>query len=200
MESTKRIAIFASGSGTNAETIISYFKNHPTIQVYLIFTNKKTAYVTERASYQNVPVIHFNRDLLYHTDYINELLQLNQIDMIVLAGFMWLLPAHIIHQFEKRIINIHPALLPKYGGKGMYGMKVHETVLQNKEKETGISIHYVNEEYDQGALITQKKCPIEEGDTPETIAQKVHQLEYQYYPPIIEEICTQQMENKATNK
>ncbi|MCF6243376.1 MAG: phosphoribosylglycinamide formyltransferase [Bacteroidales bacterium] len=182
----KNIAIFASGSGTNAENIINYFKNHPKIKVSLVLSNCKNAYVLERAKKQKVETLVFNRGIFYDTNDIIEILQQKQIDYIVLAGFLWLIPKHFIRAFENRIINIHPALLPKYGGKGMYGMNVHKAVIANKEKQSGISIHYVNEHYDEGDIIFQATCPVNESDTPEKLAEKVHKLEYEHFPKVIE--------------
>ncbi len=182
----KNIAIFASGSGTNAENIIQYFHNHQDIKVRLVLSNNKDAYVLERAKNLNVETIVFNKDVFYNTNDIIEILQKEQIDYIVLAGFLWLIPKHFIKAFEHRIINIHPALLPKYGGKGMYGMNVHKAVINNKEKQSGISIHYVNENYDEGDIIFQASCPVSENDTPESLAQKIHELEYEHFPKIIE--------------
>lgn len=187
----RKIAIFASGSGTNAENIARYFCEHKYIKVELILTNKKDAYVIKRAKKLNIPHVIFSKNEIYHTNKITQILNKYNIDMIVLAGFLLLVPEHIIQAFEGRIINIHPALLPKYGGKGMYGMKVHETVKENNEKETGITIHYVNKKYDDGQIIRQYKCKIDPEDTPEDIARKVHELEYKYYPRTIEALLNQ---------
>ena len=186
----KNIAIFASGSGTNAENIIQYFKKNEKIEVKLVLSNKKDAYVLERAKNHNIPVIVFNRDTLYNTDDLIIILKEFSIDLIVLAGFLWLMPDNIIKTYPNKIINIHPALLPKYGGKGMYGMKVHETVINNNEKESGITIHYVNEFYDEGKIVFQTKCPVDETDTPDSLAEKVHELEYEYFPMIIEKLLS----------
>jgi len=186
----KRISIFASGSGTNAENIINYFSSNPGVSIPLILANKPDAYVLERAKKYNIPTYVFNRETFYNTDDVsNKLLEVNT-DMIVLAGFLWLVPDIILKSFPDRIINIHPALLPKYGGKGMYGMRVHETVIASGDKETGISIHFVNEKYDEGKIIFQAKCQIEEHDTPDTIAQKVHALEYEHFPKVIERLLS----------
>jgi phosphoribosylglycinamide formyltransferase 1 len=182
----KKIAIFASGSGTNAENIIKYFQNHSTIKVELVFTNKLDAFVIERAKNLDVDCQIFSRNDFYETDKVLKILDARNIDFIILAGFLWLIPSNLINVFQKRIINIHPALLPNYGGKGMYGMKVHEAVIQNKENESGISIHFVNDKYDEGELIFQAKCDIKADDTPESLANKVHMLEYKYFPEIIE--------------
>jgi phosphoribosylglycinamide formyltransferase-1 len=186
----KRIAIFASGSGTNAENIIEKFKKNDQIKIALILSNKKNAFVLERAKRLMIPFRTFSRHEFYHSNNIVELLQLERIDLIVLSGFLWLIPDNLIFAFENRIINIHPALLPNYGGKGMYGHLVHEAVVANHETETGITIHYVNEKYDEGNIIFQVKCQILPDDTPEKVADKVHQLEYLYFPEIIEKVLT----------
>ncbi len=167
-----RIAIFASGSGTNAENIIKYFSDNNNVEVNVILSNKKEAFVLKRAENLNIETIVFNRHEFYESDKIITTLLLRKIDFIVLAGFLWLIPKEIIKEFKDRIINIHPALLPKYGGKGMYGNYVHEAVIKNKEKESGISIHYVNEHYDEGQIIFQKKINVSESDTPESLAKK----------------------------
>ena len=183
------IAIFASGSGTNAENIVEYFRSSDRIRVSLILSNKANAYVLERAKILGVPSIVFTRQDFYESDNILDLLQENEIDLIVLAGFLWLIPDNILDFFPRRIINIHPALLPKYGGKGMYGDKVHQAVIQSGDKRTGISIHYVNNKYDDGEIIFQDSVEVQPGDTAESIAQKVHKLEYKYFPGIIEEVA-----------
>jgi phosphoribosylglycinamide formyltransferase-1 len=182
----KKIAIFASGSGTNAENIINYFKNLPKIRVELVFSNNKNAYVLERAKKLSVDTFVFDRHTFNNTDKIINILKEKNIKYIVLAGFLWLIPKHFIKAFENRIINIHPALLPKYGGKGMYGMSVHKAVIEHKEKQSGISIHYVNENYDKGDIIFQALCPVSPNDTPESLAEKIHKLEYEHFPKIIE--------------
>ena len=187
----KNIAIFASGSGTNAENIANYFRNHKYIKVELILTNKKDSYVVKRAEKLGIRCIVFSKDEFYHTNKIKQILVEHNIHLIVLAGFLLLVPKHLISAFPNRIINIHPALLPQYGGKGMYGMKVHETVKSNNDLETGITIHYVNENYDEGTIIHQSKCKVEETDSPEDIANKVHKLEYSEYPKIIEKLLTE---------
>jgi phosphoribosylglycinamide formyltransferase-1 len=183
-----KIAIFASGSGTNAQNIIEYFGNKKTAEVSYVLSNKKDAYVLKRAQNYNIPVHTFERYEFYETDRILNFLKEKGIDWIILAGFLWLIPENIVDSFTNRIINIHPALLPKFGGKGMYGLNVHKAVLDNKEKETGITIHYVNKKYDEGNIIFQTKCRVDESDTPESLAQKVHKLEYKYYPEIIEKL------------
>jgi phosphoribosylglycinamide formyltransferase 1 len=180
-----KIAIFASGSGSNAERIVEFFNSNDEIELTLILTNNPTAGVIERAQRLNIPVVIFNKKVFSKTDRIVEMLQLQGIDWVILAGFLWLVPAHLIKAFENRMINIHPALLPKYGGKGMWGHHVHEAVVANKEIETGITIHYVNENYDEGKIIFQAKCKVTETDSAEEVANKIHLLEYQYFPEII---------------
>jgi phosphoribosylglycinamide formyltransferase-1 len=184
----KHIAIFASGSGTNAENIIRYFQKHASIRVTIVLSNKKDAYVIERARNLGITVCVFDREMFYNTDAVLDVLKENKTDLVVLAGFLWLVPANVLKQYDNRIINIHPALLPKYGGKGFYGMVVHEAVIHSGDKESGISIHYVNEKYDAGQIIFQARCPVEKGDTPETLAQKVHRLEYEWFPKVIERL------------
>ncbi len=185
----KKIVIFASGSGTNAQNIIEYFEDHGIIEVAMVFSNKKDAYVLERAAKFNVPTVVFDRKTFYDTTDILQILLKNEISFIILAGFLWLIPQIIIKSFPNRIVNIHPALLPKYGGKGMYGKYVHQVVLESGDKESGITIHYVNEEYDKGDIIFQTRCEVKPEDDPETLAQRVHQLEYIYYPKIIEKLA-----------
>ncbi len=181
----KKIAIFASGSGSNAQNIVEYFENNPLVKVQLILANKPDAFVLERAKNLGIPSIVFNRDDFYKSNNVLDILDINEIDFVVLAGFLWLIPDNLIHKYPSKIINIHPALLPKYGGKGMYGAKVHEAVRASGDKETGITIHYVNEKYDKGQIIFQTKTKIEKTDTPDSIAQKVHELEYKNFPKII---------------
>ncbi len=183
----KRIVIFASGSGSNAENIIKYFQKNNIANVIRVLSNKKDAKVLDRSNSLNVSCMYFSRNDFYDSDKVLNLL-VEEADFIVLAGFLWRVPENIIKLFSKKIVNIHPALLPKYGGKGMYGMHIHNTVVANKEKETGITIHYVNENYDEGAVILQKKVSVDESDTPESIAKKIHLLEYKYFPKVIEEI------------
>ena len=182
------IAIFASGNGTNAENIIKYFENHPNIHVSLVLSNISDAFVLERAKKLKVPVKVFNRQEFYESTKVDKLLEETKINFIVLAGFLLLIPERLLNIYKGRIVNIHPALLPKYGGKGMYGMKVHEAIVSNKETESGISIHYVDSIYDNGQIIFQKRFSIEEGENAEDIARKVHKLEYEYYPKVIEKI------------
>ncbi len=184
----KKIAIFASGSGTNAQNIIEFFNKSGSARVQIILTNNFKAYVLERAYKFNISTRIFDRYEFYQTDNILSILQKNQIDLIILAGFLWLVPSNILNMFPGRIINVHPALLPKYGGKGMYGNRVHQEVIANHEMYSGITIHYVNESYDEGDIVFQEKCLITTDDTAETLASKVHELEYKFFPVVIEEI------------
>lgn len=184
----KRIAIFASGSGSNAQRIMEHFKRNKEMEVALVLCNKSDAYVLQRADNFEVPTHVFTKEELLHTNSIDNLLKNLEIDLIVLAGFMWLLPERFIQKYPKRIVNIHPALLPNYGGAGMFGRKVHEAVLNAKDSETGITIHYVNENFDEGEIIYQSKCSIEKTDDVEKLAYKVHQLEHIHYPKIIEDL------------
>ncbi len=181
-----RIAIFASGSGTNAENIIKFFQNSDSIRVSKVYCNKKDAGVFERCRNLNVPCIWFSREAFYDSSRVLHDVQLHA-DFIVLAGFLWRIPEDFIQAFPNKMVNIHPALLPNYGGKGMYGMNVHRAVKENKESESGITIHFVNEHYDEGGIIFQAKTAIEPNDSPEDIAQKIHKLEYEHFPRIIEE-------------
>ena len=183
----KKILLFASGAGSNVENIIQYFKKDKDVVITAVFTNNPEAKVIGIAQRHEISTLIFNKDQFtdgFVLDRINSL----QPDLIVLAGFLWKMPETIVKAYTNKIINIHPALLPKYGGKGMYGMKVHQTILENKEKETGITIHYVNEHYDEGEFIFQQNVNIEECTTPEEIAVKVHQLEHQYFPEVIEKL------------
>jgi phosphoribosylglycinamide formyltransferase-1 len=182
----KKIAIFASGSGTNAQNIIEYFENSRDIVVDSLWSNNEDAYALIRAEKLGIETCTFDRDGLYHSIDVLEELSDRKIDMIVLAGFLWLLPANLTSEFIT--VNIHPALLPKYGGKGMYGKYVHEAVINNKEKESGITIHFVNEKYDSGSIIFQAACNVLPGDTPDSLAERIHQLEYEHYPRVIEEL------------
>ncbi|MEE1302969.1 MAG: phosphoribosylglycinamide formyltransferase, partial [Bacteroidales bacterium] len=179
----KRVAVFASGSGTNFQQICEYFiEKNSDIKIELLIVNKKNAYVLERAKQLNVKSQYFNREDFYYSDRVVECLKENQIDFIVLAGFLWLIPDNILKEYPNKIINIHPALLPNYAGKGMHGHHVHEAVIAAKEQESGITIHYVNECYDSGAIIFQAKVALEEGETADSLAAKIHKLEYQHYP------------------
>jgi phosphoribosylglycinamide formyltransferase-1 len=183
-----RIAIFASGTGTNAENIIKYFRNHETIAVALIVCNKPGAGVLTIASRENIPSLLIEKEEFFRGTGYQPQLKEHHINFLVLAGFLWKVPGSLISAFPNSIINIHPALLPNYGGKGMFGMKVHESVVNAAEKESGITIHYVDEHYDNGDIIFQEKCPVSPNDTPETLAAKVHQLEYQHFPRVIEQV------------
>lgn len=180
----KKIVIFASGSGSNAENIILHFKNNSQGTVVAVLTNNPHAKVLERAENHNIEAIVFNKTELSDGTVLQKINALRP-DLIVLAGFLLMFPAAIIAQYPDKVINVHPALLPKYGGKGMYGMNVHKAVLENKDKETGITIHYVNEHYDEGAVIFQAAVNIEDCSTPEEIANKVHVLEYKHFPEVI---------------
>lgn len=184
----KEIVLFASGSGSNVENIISYFDGHPTIKVSCVLTNNSNAQVITRCKRLQVPLFYFNKSAFSKSTAVLKLLKSLNPALIVLAGFLWKIPEQIIMAFPNQIINIHPALLPKYGGKGMYGAKVHQAVYDSGEPETGITIHYVNEEYDEGAIIYQEKTLLHNKDTPEAIARKVHALEYKHYPLVIEKL------------
>lgn len=187
----KNLVIFASGSGSNAENIIRYFAEKPGFRVKKVYCNVPDAYVLERAKKYNVPTQVFNRAEFRNPDIILRQLQEEGTDFIILAGFLWLVPACITSAYPNRIVNIHPALLPAYGGKGMYGHHVHEAVLAAGEKESGITIHYVNEHYDSGDIIFQATCPVLPDDTPDTLAARVHELEYAHFPRVIEEAALQ---------
>jgi phosphoribosylglycinamide formyltransferase-1 len=182
----KRIAIFASGSGTNAQKIIEYFSASKEIFVDSLWSNNEHAYALIRAEKLGIETFTFDSDEFYRSNEILDRLYDHRIDMIVLAGFLWLVPRNLTELFT--VINIHPALLPKYGGKGMYGTNVHKAVLASKDKESGITIHQVNQDYDKGKVIFQATCPIVSGDTPETLAARIHELEYLHYPRVIEEL------------
>jgi phosphoribosylglycinamide formyltransferase 1 len=184
----RNIAIFASGSGTNAENIIRYFSNKNSAKVSLVLSNKRQALVLKRAEALNIPSLFFDHNDFYVTGTVSEYLESYRIDFIVLAGFLWLVPEYVIEKYHGRIINIHPALLPAYGGKGMYGDVVHRTVIANGDKESGITIHYVNKKYDEGDIIFQARCPVDRNDTPDSLAAKVHALEYSHFPRVIEEL------------
>jgi len=179
----RNIAIFASGSGSNAENIIRYFKNHPQIRVDSVWSNKREAFVLQRSKDLGIESKYFTREEFTEPGQMIRELQRRNIELIVLAGFLWLVPPAFVDAFT--IINIHPALLPNYGGKGMYGSFVHEAVVKNREKESGITIHLVNKEYDKGDHLLQIKCPVSPDDTPDTLAAKIHELEYQYFPGAI---------------
>jgi phosphoribosylglycinamide formyltransferase-1 len=183
---TKHIVIFASGAGSNAQQIIHYFRNLKEVKVAMIVCNKAGAGVLSIAEKESIPVLLIEKEKFFRGDgYVPEL-QHVQTDLIVLAGFLWKIPQSLIDAFPRRIINIHPALLPKYGGKGMYGQYVHESVLNAGEVESGITVHYVDEHYDNGDIIFQTACPVLDDDTPEKLAQRIHQLEHLHYPGVIE--------------
>ncbi|WKK82752.1 phosphoribosylglycinamide formyltransferase [Marivirga arenosa] len=187
MSSVKRLAIFASGSGTNAEKIMHYFAEQNNIEVACVITNKKNAGVLERASKASVPSIRFPKADFDQPTALIEYLKSKEVDFIILAGFLLKISPQLISAYPDRIINIHPALLPKYGGKGMYGHFVHEAVIDNMEKESGITIHLVNENYDEGRIIFQAKCEVSPEMNPDQLAAKVQQLEHQHFPKVIEE-------------
>lgn len=181
-----QLAIFASGTGTNAQNIIQYFKNHSKVSVSLIVSNKRNAGVLNIAKEHNINSLIIEKGAFENSsEYVTSLQELG-ITHIVLAGFLWKMPKKFIEAYPNKIINIHPALLPKYGGKGMYGMYVHKAVIEHREQQSGITIHYVNEAYDEGAIIFQATCSVENGDTAESLSSKVHQLEYKHFPAIIE--------------
>ena len=184
----KKIVIFASGSGTNAENIIKYFQNTDHIKVAAVLSNKKFAGALKKAHAHNIMALHFDREAFYDTNEVLHILKDMNPDLIVLAGFLWLFPEKILKNFPEKVINIHPALLPQYGGKGMYGAKVHETVIREKNSESGITIHYVNEKYDEGNTIFQATTKIDRNDTPESLAEKIHALEYQHFPEVIQQL------------
>ncbi|MBW6491105.1 MAG: phosphoribosylglycinamide formyltransferase [Lentimicrobium sp.] len=184
----KRIAVFASGSGTNAENIAEYFSGGNLARVEVIYCNNTSAFVVQRATRLNIPLVLFNREEFYGGETVLRDLQSRKIDLIVLAGFLWLIPVSLIRAYRQRIVNIHPALLPKYGGRGMYGMNVHEAVIDSGDTESGITIHLIDEVYDCGKILRQVKCPVLPDDAPETLAEKVHQLEYKHYPEVIESL------------
>ncbi|MGB8705106.1 MAG: phosphoribosylglycinamide formyltransferase [Gillisia sp.] len=188
----KKIVIFASGSGTNAENIIKYFNNTDFAKVIAVFSNKRSAKVLERAHKLNIKALHFDRESFYETNEVLNLLCDMKPDLIVLAGFLWLFPSKILKKFPKKVINIHPALLPKYGGKGMYGDLVHQSVIANGDTSSGITIHYVNENYDEGSTIFQTTLNINEEDTPSTLAKRIHDLEYLHFPKTIETLLQKQ--------
>ena len=184
----KRIVIFASGSGTNAENLIKYFRDNGNVSVIQVLTNNPHAKVLERCKTLQVSALSFNKIALTKTNDVLNILKASNPDLIVLAGFLWKFPEFILNEYQNKVINVHPALLPKYGGKGMYGMHVHEAVVANNETETGITIHYVNEHYDEGAIIFQAKCVVAPTDTAEDVAAKIHELEMEHFPKIVEEL------------
>jgi phosphoribosylglycinamide formyltransferase 1 len=181
-----KIAIFLSGAGSNARTICAYFSNHPDIEVALLLTNKEHSGAAAISEAYQIPYLLFSREEFYHTDLILNKLKDYRIDTLVLAGFLWMIPQNLLDSFPNRILNIHPALLPKFGGKGMHGKHVHQAVFDSKETETGITVHLCNEQYDEGEILAQFKVQVTKGDTPESIAKKVQELEHLYYPTVIE--------------
>ncbi|MFN3488163.1 MAG: phosphoribosylglycinamide formyltransferase [Emticicia sp.] len=187
----KRIAIFASGSGSNAERLTTYFAANELVSIELFLSNNPTAGVIERGRRLGIPIVLFDKKTFTKTSKIVDLLQKQQIDLVILAGFLWLIPENLVKAFPNKIINIHPALLPKYGGKGMWGHFVHEAVVEAGEKESGITIHYVNEHYDEGKVIFQEKCELVPTDRPDDVAQKVQALEHIHFPVVIEKIISE---------
>ena len=181
----KSIVIFASGSGSNAENIVRFFNSREDVKISRILSNRKDAYVHKRAKSLGINSLTFSKEEFKTKEFAEKLVK-SGTDLIVLAGFLWLIPTTLIDRFPGRIINIHPALLPKYGGKGMYGLNVHRAVLENGDSESGITIHYVNEAYDEGNIIFQAICPVHEDDTPESLAARIHELEHEHYPRVIE--------------
>jgi phosphoribosylglycinamide formyltransferase-1 len=192
-----KLAIFASGSGTNAQRIIEYFKGHSDISVCLVLSNNPKAYVIDRSLKLGIPHVIFNREEFYNQSKIYDDLAAMEIDYLILAGFLWLIPPNLLSAFSGKILNIHPALLPKFGGRGMYGQKVHEAVIAAGEKESGITIHLVNEHYDEGQIIFQAKCELFPKDTPADVAAKVHELEYHHFPEVIERFVKDDMQKKS---
>ncbi|HMO39306.1 MAG TPA: phosphoribosylglycinamide formyltransferase [Saprospiraceae bacterium] len=191
----KNLAVFASGTGSNAKKIIEYFAENPHIRVRFVVSNKKDAPVLAMALAHGIETLVVTRADFYETENLLRELHMRAIDLIVLAGFLWLVPPYLIKAYERRIINIHPALLPHYGGKGMYGMRVHEAVRAAGERESGITIHHVNERYDEGDIIFQATCELEPNDTSEIIAHKVQTLEHQYFAPVIEQLLNTPVQN-----
>ena len=187
----KRIVIFASGSGSNAENLIKFFQDSDHASVIQILSNNPHAKVLDRAKRLGVSALSFNRVAFTKTDDVLDILKASQPDLIVLAGFLWKFPEHILKHFENKVINVHPALLPKYGGKGMYGTNVHQAIVENNEPETGITIHYVNENYDEGAIIFQAKCNVSKKDTAEDVAAKIHELEMEHFPKEVEKLLNE---------
>ncbi|MBU2948394.1 phosphoribosylglycinamide formyltransferase [Zobellia uliginosa] len=184
----KNIVLFASGSGSNVENIVHYFQENSEVNICAVLTNKTQAKVLDRCNKLKINGLYFNRNAFYESDCVLEILKTFKPDLIVLAGFLWKIPENLIANFPDKIVNIHPALLPKFGGKGMYGKYVHEAVKANNETETGITIHYVNENYDEGAVIRQVKTSVSLDDTPDSIAKKIHELEYEYFPKVIAQL------------
>ncbi len=188
----KKIVLFASGSGSNAENIIKYFEHNSQVSIACVLTNKRSAKIIDRCNKLNINCLYFNKIIFSNSDCILKILHSLQPDLIVLAGFLLKIPQAMVEKYPNQIINIHPALLPKFGGKGMYGKYVHQAVKEHKERETGITIHYVNENYDDGAILFQAKTQLLPTDSVETIAKKVSELEYAHFPQVIEELLSSQ--------
>jgi phosphoribosylglycinamide formyltransferase-1 len=188
MKDKQQIAIFASGNGSNAQAIINHLEGHAQAEVVAIYSNNTSAYVLERAKNHNIPAFVFSKEEFRSEGFLGNLVD-RKYGLIVLAGFMWLVPAKLVAAYPQRIINIHPALLPKFGGKGMYGQHVHEAVIAANEKKSGITIHYVNEKYDEGDIILQESCEVKPDDTAESLAARIHQLEHKFYPAVVEQLC-----------
>jgi len=186
----KQIVLLASGAGSNVENIATYFERDPNITIAAVFTNQRDAKVLDRCNRLKINALYFNKQAFVDSDCVLNILKSLTPDLIVLAGFLLKIPENLVKAFPNQIINIHPALLPKYGGKGMYGMHVHNAVKENKDTETGITIHYVNENYDEGAIIHQAKTPVLPEDSAETIAEKVHMLEYEHFPRVIAKLLS----------
>ncbi|GAB5565299.1 MAG: phosphoribosylglycinamide formyltransferase [Winogradskyella sp.] len=184
----KRVVIFASGSGSNAENLIKFFHNNNNVSVIQVLTNNPHAKVLDRCKRLKVSALSFNRIAFSKSNDVLNILKTTNPDLIVLAGFLWKFPEFILNEFPNKVINVHPAVLPKFGGKGMYGMYVHEAVVANNETETGITIHYVNENYDEGAIIFQAKCLVSSTDTAEDVAAKIHELEMEHFPKVVEDL------------
>ncbi|WP_292948425.1 phosphoribosylglycinamide formyltransferase [Olleya sp. UBA1516] len=184
----KRVVIFASGSGSNAENLIRFFQNRDNASVIQVLTNNPHAKVLDRCKKLKVSALSFNKTAFTETDDVLNILKVNKPDLIILAGFLWKFPEKILKDFPNKVINVHPALLPKFGGKGMYGMHVHQAVINNKETETGITIHYVNENYDEGAIIFQSKCEVLASDTAQDVADKIHELEMKHFPEVVDQL------------
>lgn len=181
------VTIFASGSGSNAENIFNYFKDSKLVRVGLLITDNPKAFVIERCRRHSVPCLVLSKRLIDDTDFMLGVLRDFRTNFVVLAGYIKLVPDYIVAAFDQRIVNIHPSLLPKHGGKGMYGSRVHQSVLDSGDKESGITIHFIDNDYDRGSVIFQAKCPVLPDDTPDSLAQRVHALEYEYYPKVIED-------------
>ncbi len=185
----------ASGNGTNAQNLIQYFKNHKSIHVVLVISNRSDAYVLQRAKGEQVPSMVIQKQDWQDKEKVLSIFKSRDIEFVVLAGYLLLLPSWLVKRYQGRIINIHPSLLPRYGGKGMYGDKIHKAVIEAGDKLSGITIHYVNEEYDKGDIIFQTECSVDPNDTPDTLAAKIHKLEYEHFPRVAEKIIREK--NKA---